>query len=158
MRQLAVMCVPGANRSMLMCCAALAIFSLCRPPTSPAESISTGIDWVAAGFLQGDANRDTFIDSNDLALVEGNYGGTGTWEAGDFDNDGVVGFSDLGYVVGNFGLHYQVVATSSGPTLASQIGGSAAASGAHAAPEPGTFALLAVALAGLLAIRWKRPV
>jgi hypothetical protein len=158
MRQFFVMCVPGANRSMLLCCAFLATFSLCRPLTSAAESVSTGIDWIAAGFLQGDANHDTHVNYDDFSIVYFNYGSEGSWEAGDFDNDGIVGFSDLNYVVGNFGLNYMVAASDSGPILASQIAGSAPASGAHAVPEPGTFALLAAALAGLLALRWKRPV
>jgi len=54
--------------------------------------------------LMGDANRDDFVDYNDLQIVCNNFGITnGTWEQGDFNNDGLVDAFDYITVKNNIG-------------------------------------------------------
>lgn len=78
--------------------------------------------------LEGDLNGDGTVNSGDLDLVRGNWGGSGP--AGDANNDGVVNSADLDIVRANWG-----------------------ATAAAAVPEPGSLALLAVLGALLAALR-----
>jgi hypothetical protein len=91
--------------------------------------------------LPGDANLDGRVDINDLTIVLAHYGQNGmSWATGDFNGDGKVDINDLTIVLANYGH-------ASG----------ASAGGIAAVPEPGTLALVAVGLAGLLAFaRQKR--
>ena len=92
------------------------------------------------GGLLGDANYDGKVDINDLTIVLANFGQTGTtWSQGDFNADGKVDINDLTIVLANYGH---------------SVGVSGA--GIAAVPEPGTLALLAAGLVGLLASAWRR--
>jgi len=47
----------------------------------------------------GDLNGDCSVNGNDLALLLGNWGGSGT---GDINSDGVVGAEDLSIMLNNW--------------------------------------------------------
>jgi hypothetical protein len=87
----------------------------------------------------GDANGDGVVNINDLSVVLANYDKSGMlWAQGDFNGDGKVDISDLSNILAN----YDKTAGASG--------------GIKAVPEPGTLALLAASLAGLLAYAWRK--
>ena len=74
------------------------------------------------------------MDINDLTIVLSNFGQTGmTWSQGEFTGDGTVDINDLTIVLANYG---QTIGASAG--------------GPSAVPEPGTLALLAAGVIGLL--------
>jgi hypothetical protein len=84
------------------------------------------------------------VDINDLTIVLTNFGTSGsplnvTYAQGDFNGDGRVDINDLTIVLTNFGQ---------------SVGSSAA--GMAPAPEPGSLALVAAGLAGLLACAWRK--
>lgn len=89
--------------------------------------------WGLGGVvvLEGDLNGDGTVNSGDLDLVRGNWGGSGP--AGDANSDGAVNSGDLDIVRANWG-----------------------ATAAAAVPEPGTLAALAALGALLAAIRRRR--
>ena len=94
--------------------------------------------------LPGDANRDGKVDINDLTIVLTNFGLSGspldvTYSQGDFNGDGKIDINDLTIVLTHFGQ---------------SIGSSAA--GMAPAPEPGSLAVVAAGLAGLLAYAWRK--
>ena len=70
---------------------------------------------------------------------------------GDINYDGVVDFDDYGIVAGNYGqtLPPEFVA----PGACWRTG---AVGGGQVVPEPGTFALLAAGLLGLIAYAWRK--
>jgi len=84
--------------------------------------------------IPGDANLDSFVDDDDLAIVLANWtgpSGTGrTWSHGDFNGDGAVFDDDLSVLLANW----------TGPPP-----------GGAAVPEPATLALLG--LGGLSVLR-----
>jgi probable HAF family extracellular repeat protein len=89
----------------------------------------------------GDANGDGRVDVNDLTIVLSNYGQTGcAWSQGSMDGDptGTVDINDLTIVLANFGTTY------------------GSASGVAAVPEPGTAALIAASLIGLVVCVWRK--
>ncbi len=93
--------------------------------------------------LDGDANLDGKVDINDLTIVLDNYNRTSgmTWGTGDFNGDGKVDINDLTIVLDNYNQ-----------SIGSPAGG------VSAVPEPGTWALLAAGLVGLLTYasrKWK---
>ena len=95
---------------------------------------------AGAGFLPGDANGDGTVDINDLTIVLSNFGRTGmTWSQGEFTGDGTVDINDVTIVLANFG----------------QTSGESAG-GPQAVPEPGTLALLAAGVIGLLVCAGRR--
>ncbi len=55
------------------------------------------------GACPGDSNNDLFIDFNDLNIVLGSFGQTGSLLPGDVNGDGEVTFADLNIVLGGFG-------------------------------------------------------
>ena len=92
----------------------------------------------------GDFNLDGVVDSQDLNIWKANVGtGTATWQMGDANHDGVVNGLDLDLLRANVGLPQL-----SGGSLGENLGGEV--------PEPGTVALLAAGLIGLLAYAWKK--
>jgi hypothetical protein len=99
---------------------------------------------------------DGQVDAADLALVIGNYGVAEPWAGGDVTYDGTVGAADLAFVIGNYGTALPALADIAG----SQIDGAGiallSAHGITPVPEPGTIALLAASLAGLLSYAWLR--
>jgi hypothetical protein len=50
--------------------------------------------WSDVGQIQGDANRDGYVNTPDFNLFYANLNGYGGWEQGDFSGDGYVGFND----------------------------------------------------------------
>ena len=87
----------------------------------------------------GQANGDGKVDINDLTIVPPHFGQTGmTWSQGEFTGDGKVDINDLTIVLSNFGKSSLL-----------WPGGMAGV------PEPGTLALIAAGLVGLLA--WAKP-
>jgi hypothetical protein len=82
----------------------------------------------------GDANRDGVVNIEDLSKVLANYDKNGmTWDDGDFNGDGKVDISDLSNLLSNYDKTFT------------------ASAGVKAVPEPGTLALLAAGLVGLVA-------
>ena len=105
-------------------------------------SVSQGVGFlISVARLAGDANLDGKVDINDLTVVLTSYNRTTgmTWSTGDFNSDGKVDINDLTIVL----THYN-----------QSLGASAA--GMSAVPEPGTLALLAAGLAGLLGYAGRR--
>ena len=103
---------------------------------------TTGELLVTSGLLLGDANNDGQVTGADLIAVQQNFGNVGPDDGlllGDANDDGQVTGADLISVQQNFG---NVLA----PAL----------SGTAAVPEPGTLALMALALTPALSRR-KRP-
>jgi fibronectin-binding autotransporter adhesin len=95
----------------------------------------------------GDFNLDGVVNGPDLAVWKANFGTSGTyWAAGDANYDGVVNAIDLNLWKQNFGK----TAMSGSDVVA------APASDVTPVPEPGSLALLAAALIGLLAYAWKK--
>ena len=92
----------------------------------------------------GDFNLDGVVNSQDLDIWKANVGtSAATWQMGDANHDGVVNGLDLDLLRANVGL----------PQLA---GGSLGDVSAAEVPEPGTLALLAAGLIGMLAYAWKK--
>jgi probable HAF family extracellular repeat protein len=103
---------------------------------------ATGVSraFTLAPAMLGDTDMDGTVNITDLSKVLTNYDKTGkAWADGDFNGDGTVNITDLSNVLTNYDK---------------SIGSSAA--GIAAVPEPGTLALLFVALGGLIACAWQR--
>jgi hypothetical protein len=89
--------------------------------------------------MAGDTDLDGTINVADLTALLNNYNKTGmAWENGDFNSDGIVNVADLTALLNNYNKTY---------------GGVVAGA---AVPEPGTLALLATGLLGLLVYAWRK--
>ena len=99
------------------------------------------LDVTSTGSLQGDVNSDGIVNSQDLAIVASEWQRTGAGLVGDVNHDSIVNSQDLAVVSS------QWLQTSGGsPALASAV------------PEPGSFALLAMGLLGMIGVRrYRRP-
>jgi fibronectin-binding autotransporter adhesin len=107
--------------------------------------------------IAGDVDLNGTIDFNDLGYVIGNYGATGAvWSEGDLNYDGVIDFNDLGYVIGNYGGTLPAALNVGGSHIDAAGLAMLSGHGITAVPEPGTFALLAASLLGLLAYAWRQ--
>jgi hypothetical protein len=106
--------------------------------------------------LYGDVNLDGNVNGTDFGILAGNFGKnvTGGWEQGDFTYSGKVNATDFGLLASNFGK------TASGSAIAlpasdwAALDAFAAANGLTAVlPEPTSFGVLAVVVAGALGRR-----
>jgi hypothetical protein len=100
----------------------------------------------------GDANLDGKVDGSDYSKIDAGYAAGGTligWANGDFNYDGVIDGSDYTLIDNAFNSQgVQITASIASP--------SAQVAGSSAVPEPATFSLLAIGVAGLLGRR-RRP-
>lgn len=94
----------------------------------------------------GDVNLDGAADL-DLTIWRANFGTTSgaDWTTGDVNNDGAVDYQDLTAWTTDVGMTYPV-----GSAILAGFGG------VSPVPEPGTIALLASGLFGLLAYAWRK--
>jgi hypothetical protein len=115
------------------------------------DGISIGADDVLVKYTYyGDANLDGKVDGSDYSLIDNGFLTHATgWYNGDFNYDGVVNGSDYTLIDnaynsqgGSLGASPEAIAT------AQLAGGSTSA-----VPEPASFAVLAMGLAGLLGRR-----
>jgi fibronectin-binding autotransporter adhesin len=102
------------------------------------DTANSQIDIMAT--LVGDANLDGTANVADLTALLNSYNKTGmVWAGGDFNYDGTVNVADLTALLNNYNKSVGAVASLS-----------------SAVPEPGTLALLATGLFGLLAYAWRK--
>ena len=117
------------------------------------DGAASGVRVQEAAY--GDADLSGKVDFGDLGNVISNYGMTtgATWSQGDFNYDGTVDFSDLGIVIANYGISLPSQFDPAGAQGAPRVpmGGIGSA-----VPEPGTLAMLAAGLIGLLAYAWRK--
>ncbi len=106
--------------------------------------------------LPGDGDLSGTVDSTDLGLVINNYNHAGEWDTGDFNYDGVVDSTDLGFVINNYNHALPLPSEVLGGNLDAAGIAMLGAAGIHVVPEPGTLALLAAGLLGLLAYAWRK--
>ena len=110
--------------------------------------------------LYGDCTLDGTVNGTDLAKVLADWGKTGqTWTQGDFNYDGVVNGTDLAKLLANWGKSMPtgiVIDGAAYPNLDSGAISMLRGAGITVVPEPGTLALLAAGLIGLLAYAWRK--
>ena len=138
--------------------------------TTAAATSKVGLGWVDSGVgaggtgtvtvkpaVYGDADLNGTVGSSDLSIVLSDFGKPGVWATGDFDYNGTVGSSDLSIVLANFG---QSLPSSFNVASYTNLDAAAInmlnAAGIETVPEPGTLALLAAGLLGLLAYAWRK--
>jgi MYXO-CTERM domain-containing protein len=123
--------------------------SLLSLATWQSVSLDVGLNQVLVKYTYfGDANLDGVVDSNDYGFIDTGFADETSgdtldgWLLGDFNYDGFTDSNDYGYIDTAFALPAIVPLS---------IAGGAPKSGV--VPEPGTAALAAVGLVGLLVRR-----
>jgi hypothetical protein len=96
---------------------------------------------LGAQPIQGDANLDHLVDSQDFTILKANFGvSPSDWGMGDFNNDGLVDGQDFTFLKNNFGK----VWSDGGGEVGVLI------------PEPATVSLFSIAGIAILLARGKR--
>jgi autotransporter-associated beta strand protein len=123
-----------------------------RDSTALSTGLTLGVfDDAMAGQVKvmatypGDFNLDGAVDNADRAIWFANAFTGSTWQQGDANYDGVVNSLDRDIWFSHAGL----------PQIAAMLPAAAAVT---PVPEPGTLALLAAGLMGLLVCAWRRRV
>jgi T5SS/PEP-CTERM-associated repeat protein/autotransporter-associated beta strand protein len=131
--------------------------------SSTCGTTTCGLGWVDNGSavtvkiaVYGDADLSGVVGASDLSTVLTNFGLAGVWSTGDFDYSGIVGASDLSAVLTNFGQTLPTNLNISPYHLDADAIGILTAAGITAAPEPGTLALSAIGVIGLLGYARRR--
>ena len=104
----------------------------------------------------GDATLDGVVNSDDLVKVLTSYNQSGTWSTGDFTYDGVVNSDDLVKVLTSYNQTIPAGFSVEGANLDAPAIALLNGAGITTVPEPGTLALLAAGLLGLLATTRSR--
>jgi autotransporter-associated beta strand protein len=129
--------------------------------TCAADS-SRALGWLDDGTIvtvmqtkSGDCALDGYVGFDDLTTVLAHYDQEGwNWAGGDFGYDDYVGFDDLTKVLAYYDTGLPPIVEAQGLDAAAI--GLLASHGVTVVPEPGTLALLASGLVGLLAYAWRR--
>jgi fibronectin-binding autotransporter adhesin len=131
--------------------------------SSTCGTTTYGLGWVDDGSavtvkiaVYGDADLSGVVGASDLSTVLTNFGLAGVWSTGDFDYSGIVGASDLSAVLTNFGQTLPTSLDISPYHLDADAIRALGAAGIAVVPEPGTLALLAAWLIGLIAYAWRK--
>ena len=117
-----------------------------------------GTQVIVMDTLPGDSNLDGSTNSLDLNIVLAHYNTTGdTWSTGDLNYDGKTNSLDLNVVLARYNQSLPAsVINDAGMNLDAAAVSALAAHGVSVVPEPGTLALLAAGLMGLLAYAWRK--
>ena len=134
--------------------------------TCAASGGSRTLGWLdqgAAGVevmqtIPGDCNLNGTVGFDDFNVVLTHYGLPGDWSTGDFNYNGTVDFQDFNAALTYYGTSMVPVPglDLSNPNLDGAVLGALRAHGLVGVPEPGTLALLAAGLIGLLAYAWRK--
>ena len=96
------------------------------------------------------------MNSDDLIKVLTNYNQAGIWSTGDFTYDDLVNSDDLIKVLTNYNQTIPAGFSVDGAGLDAPAIALLNGAGIKTVPEPGTIALLAAGLLGLLAYAWRK--
>jgi autotransporter-associated beta strand protein len=151
----------GFNNGWLPTAGAIASTTVAAAPnTRTLGWLDSGTEVTVMQTSWGDATLDGVVNIADLNKVLTNYGlTTGTvWAQGDFNYDGAVNIADLNKILTNYGLSLPAgaLSTSEFPSLDGAAISALTGAGFTVVPEPGTLALLAAGLFGLLAYAWRK--
>jgi autotransporter-associated beta strand protein len=124
-----------------------------------------GADGVIAGLpsgeieimftLLGDANLDGTVNSEDFTPFSNNLNGSGrSWDQGDFNYDGTVNTEDFTPFSHDLNQSASLAASETGTLLSPLIGADSIS--LTNVPEPGSLALLGVAMVGVMPRRKRR--